>query len=61
MYTYLIIPHSTHFMCIDFHEVDKPKQNGSADGDDVLQGSKQGEDTVYFFYLFIFLLTMIEL
>lgn len=26
-----------------FNKVDKPKQNGSADGEDALQGSKQGE------------------
>lgn len=26
-----------------FDKVDKPKQNGSADGEDAQQGSKQGE------------------
>lgn len=36
-------------MCIHFPQVDKPKQNGSADGDDALQGSKQGEHTVFVF------------
>lgn len=40
---------SIHFMCIHFPQVDKPKQNGSADGDDALQGSKQGEHTVFVF------------
>ena len=40
---------STHFMCIHFPQVDKPKQNGSADGDDAVQGSKQGEHTVLVF------------
>ena len=36
-------------MCIHFPQVDKPKQNGSADGDDAVQGSKQGEHTVLVF------------